>query len=78
MAKKSQFPALSPFALKFADMIAMVGSLSAEERKAVIREAESLTETNCGWALYRIAPVIKKLCEEELEIGNMGKINFEK
>lgn len=67
---------LRPFSDRFYEMVDMVQKMSAKDREALIREADSLTPTNCGWAMYRIAPLIKKLCQEEPLVDKLQKHIF--
>jgi hypothetical protein len=32
----------------------------------LVADSEKMTRANCGWAAFRLAPIIKRIAEEEL------------
>lgn len=49
-----------------------VNSMEPDELRAFMAECDKLTQTNCWWLEYRIAPLLKQEAKEALSVGEAG------
>ncbi len=49
------------------DVYGSILELSSEDMRALIAVADELTDTNCSWQAYGLAPAVKSLTQTALE-----------
>lgn len=57
---------LRPFANHYAEIAALVEKESVRGLKSLLSACESPATTNCWWATYGCAPIVRRLVEQEL------------
>lgn len=58
--------ALDPFADLYSAIYRRVAEATDEELSVLVDAPELLTEVNCWWCAYRVAPFVAKLAGDEL------------
>lgn len=50
---------LDPFAEKVYEITRMLHAMSTDDLKKLLKACDEPTQTNCGWAHFAIAPLVK-------------------
>jgi hypothetical protein len=57
---------LEPFAEIYLGMYSLIVTMGDDELHNLVSACDKPTEGNCGWHIYRIAPLVKKEAQEEI------------
>lgn len=57
---------LSPFAQIYAEIDRKIWEMDVSELKLVIKACDKPTNSNCWWATFQCAPLIKRLAKEAI------------
>lgn len=58
-------------------IMSQIGKMQSEELKILIKNCEDVTQTNCGWSVYRLAPAIKGVAQTILESSKPSSKHLE-
>lgn len=59
--KRSAINSIEPFAKLYSEMHRIVELMEGPELRQLIKHLDLPTRSNCWWAIYDVAPIIKKI-----------------
>jgi len=59
---------LYPFARVWAKLVINIENISTRQLRAYLMYCDRLTRTNCWWATYQVAQIIRPLIQKELKL----------
>lgn len=72
-AIRARIRRLQSFADLYVEIDREVCGLPNSKLKGLIEAAGLVTQTNCGWGKYRVAPIVAKMAEAEIQRRKLAK-----